>query len=241
MDKVRALYRAWRYRCQVEKLEIAFLRQRLKRGQTVVDIGAHKGAFTYWMARLVGPQGHVYSFEPQPELASYLNRMKNAFNLQHVTIVDSALSSTPGTKRLFRPVKTPIPSATLVSTEQTCGESIAVSVDTLEHYFATNLCRPIHFIKCDVEGHELDVFRGGQKILREDRPLLLFECERRHHQDGEITHVFEYLESLGYEGYFFAKSWRAARPLDELEHRNLENPRASDYVYNFSFLPKTAA
>lgn len=238
-ERWRAIYRAWRYRWRIERLEIGFLCHCIRPGHTVVDVGAHKGAFTYWMQRTVGASGHVFSFEPQPELARYLDRMKDALELRRVTVVQSALSSTSGKMKLVRPGGTPCPGASLTRRGQEDKQSISVSVDTLDHFFADHCQRPVNFIKCDVEGHEYDVFRGGQKILTEDRPALLFECERRHQENGCIDHVFAYLEKLGYQGYFFSKSPRAIRPLSELDEHHLENRESGDYVNNFAFLPKS--
>ena len=41
-------------------------------GNIAVDIGAHKGAYTYWMSKYVGEKGKVFSFEPQPQLNKQL-------------------------------------------------------------------------------------------------------------------------------------------------------------------------
>jgi FkbM family methyltransferase len=39
---------------------------------------------------------------------------------------------------------------------------------------------PVGFIKIDVEGHEIAVFEGAQRMLNEHKPILLIESERRH-------------------------------------------------------------
>jgi hypothetical protein len=49
------------------------------------------------------------------------------------------------------------------------------------------------FIKCDVEGHEHNVFRGGRRLLERDRPCLLFEC---HRDEAEKQALFSFLTSL---------------------------------------------
>ena len=47
-----------------------------------MDIGAHKGAYVYWMQRAVGPSGTVFAFEPQVALAAYKNRIIRGFVCQ---------------------------------------------------------------------------------------------------------------------------------------------------------------
>src|SRR5262245_33698247 len=95
-DQLRARmtwrYRAWRYRLLVERPGVHFVREHLKPGQLALDIGAHKGAYLYWMQRAVGCAGRVVAYEPQPELANYLSTVVGAERLEHVTVVNSALS-----------------------------------------------------------------------------------------------------------------------------------------------------
>ena len=55
------------YATDYEPGTFAFLRAHCGRGDTVIDLGAHLGVFTVVMARLVGPNGHVFSFEPTPQ------------------------------------------------------------------------------------------------------------------------------------------------------------------------------
>ena len=59
------------------------------------------------------------------------------------------------------------------------------------------------FIKMDVEGHELQVFKGANDILSIDRPKIIFECENRHLNTIKVEDVFVHLQSLAYTGYFF--------------------------------------
>ena len=51
-------------------------------------------------------------------------------------------------------------------------EEIDVPVITLDEYFYKQAREVIHFIKCDVEGHEYQILKGGEAILRRDVPIL---------------------------------------------------------------------
>ena len=229
----RFLYRAYRYRFRVEAAEIAFARRTIKRGQTCVDVGGHKGAFSYWMLQRVGHSGLVYSFEPQPELAKYLSEIRDALRLDQLQIVNAAASLERGSFQLFREANCPSPGASLVPTNQDGLWSFPVSTISLDEYFADR-SGPISFIKCDVEGHELDVFRGAESILIEDRPTLLFECEQRHLSIRSIDDVFEYLQLLGYAGYFIRRGF-----LIDIEQFDGDKNRfgTRGYVNNFVFRP----
>ena len=203
MEQLRWIYRAWIYRLHVERQEIAFLRSHLSAGDTVVDVGAHKGAFTYWMAKRVGPRGQVFAFEPQATLANKLTALVRSRSWSHVVVENLGASSSEGTATLSVPGGKPSPSATLEPYDHGDCETNSVRTVTLDSYFSGRNVPPIKFLKCDVEGHELEVFRGAVKLLRKHKPVLLFECETRHHRDGRLDEVFQFLTGLGYRGEFF--------------------------------------
>jgi hypothetical protein len=115
---------------------------------------------------------------------------------------------------------------------------IPVPVTTLDEYLAgTNKpLRRIDLIKCDVEGHELEVFRGAERTLRKHRPILLFEREIRHCGGQPIALAFDYLRELGYRGHFpiGSKLYDIAQ-FDPTRHQ--AGARAGAYVNNFIFMP----
>lgn len=229
-------YRAWRYRLKLDKDEILFLIHTLAKKDTAIDIGAHKGAYTYWMRRCVGKQGKVIAFEPQKELADYLTQIYAADPV--VTVENKGLSSQNAQKPLFLPNRGNgcSPSASLNklnASEQI--ETCTVTTVTLDDYAEQNQLRNIRLIKCDVEGHELAVFQGARKILRTQNPILLFECENRHQVNGTIQTVFDYLNNLGYEGYFFID--HELKPVSLFDAEKHQSAIQGKYINNFIFRP----
>jgi FkbM family methyltransferase len=103
--RLRYLYRAYRYRFRVDPAEIRFVRQSLRPGQVAVDIGCHKGAYTYWMRRRVGPSGVVYAFEPQPRQVAYLRDVFSAMHYDNVVLVPMAVSNKCGQMSLYMPAE----------------------------------------------------------------------------------------------------------------------------------------
>src|SRR6188474_1446364 len=101
--RLKYLYRAYRYRFRYDRAEIRFIRRSLVRGQVAVDIGCHKGAYTYWMRRRVGPSGAVYAFEPQPGQVAYLREAFSAMRYDNVEIVPMAVSDQCGEMPLYVP------------------------------------------------------------------------------------------------------------------------------------------
>ena len=238
--KARFLYRALKARYRGERREIAAVLRGLSPGDVAVDAGAHKGAYTYWMRRAVGERGRVFAFEPQPRLAAYLAALAAASRWVNVSVRECALSDRAGLGALRVPRRGSSQGAAL--SNGAAGpdeEAVPVRLATLDAEL-TGAGR-LAFLKVDVEGHELALFRGAARILAEDGPIVLFECEQRHLSGHSIQDVFEHLRRLGYEGRYFGV--RGLQPLSEFDpevHQRRAPGRfwkAPGYCNNFLFTP----
>lgn len=230
--KIKTLYRFWEFRLRAERESIKYLLDQDLKGTTTIDIGANKGVYTYWMSKAVGKQGKVISFEPQPELGVLLNNIKKSFNLKNITVVNKGLSSRASQMNLYRR-KVGDGSAMIESEnnklfDPTDKEKVAVDVTTLDSFFKDRNISRLSFIKCDVEGHELEVFKGGTETLKKHKPTLLFEC---HHEEVLQGDVFRFLESLGYKGFFFNGEQR----VDAHDFHTIPYPK-SDNHRNYIFI-----
>ena len=201
-QKTHAYHRFWRYRRRTERPEIAFIRSLDLAGGTLVDVGANRGAYTYWLHRCVKHDGQVIAFEPQPELVEYLGALKKSFGLNRLTVVHSALSDSPGRLPLVRPRKHWGAASFHLEANAADCDVIDVPVMTLDDYFEQHELPPVRFIKCDVQDHEAFVFRGGRRVIERHRPTLLFEQTEECVRNGESAAV---LQELGYHGFFFYK------------------------------------
>jgi FkbM family methyltransferase len=201
-DSQHFLVRGLKARYLTQRIEFRLIRQHVRSTDTVCDIGANKGSFVFWLSRWCR-KGRVVAFEPQPQFAQLLGRLTRDFKLDNVTVEQKAVFSKPGQADLFVP-KGHSPGASLVS--KTVGasdfETISVPMLRLDDYFDQH--QRITFMKVDVEGAELEVFKGAERILRELSPLLIFECENRHLDGARVEDVFAYLNALGYAGHFVA-------------------------------------
>jgi len=199
VDRLHMRHRFLSMRFKSERPSIRFVLEHGLEGRNVIDIGANKGVYSYYLSRAVGPQGRVIAFEAQPELGGHLNAVKNSFGLDNLIIVNQGLSSSPGVLTMTRDA---IGSggATFGDMVGDGHEKIEIPVTTLDDYFADKGTVEISFIKCDVEGHELEVFKGGRGLLERYHPTLLFECHEDQAQEGKL---FSFLVDLGYDGFFY--------------------------------------
>jgi len=221
IEKIKMIIRCWRYRFKSEVASIKYVRNLPKTDSIVLDIGANKGIYSIYMSRAIGNKGQVIAFEAQPELEVYLHKIKNAFSLDNLEIVNYALSSEPGKMILKREhVGSGTASLNFYEKDDTSLEDIEINAITLDDFVASGEKKPISFIKCDVEGHEADVFYGAKKTLIEYMPDLLFECHRSEAEKGDL---FNYLVDLGYTGYFFH--------VTQKDHRNILRRGIGEYIH----------
>lgn len=142
-------------------------------GDAIVDVGAHVGTFSVPLAQRVGEAGRVTAFEGAADTYSLLLRNLEANGCANVDPVHAVVSSEAGGS--FRKAD---PEAPAGSTHfEPADEGGGVTAVTLDQW-RQGAPRPVRFIKLDIEGHELDALRGAERLLREDRPIVLLEISR---------------------------------------------------------------
>jgi len=185
-------------------------------GDTVIDVGASFGIFTFELSRLVGPAGRVHAIEPDPPSVARLEELRHT--RPNITVHPLALSDRTGTATLHVPVVRGRRVGTLASLAVPSWHAgmdhVASTVELMPlDSILPGEGRPVSFVKIDVEGHELAVLRGATATLR-TRPAMLIEIEQRH-QETDIRSTFELVRTMGYVGYAIGP--RALMPLDQFD------------------------
>ncbi len=182
----RALQRYGEY-CEGE---LELLRQLCRPGSTVADVGANIGAIAVPLASHVGASGFVYAFEPQRVVFQTLCANAALQSLTNIECVNAALGSEPGTVAI-PDIRYDVEAnfGGFELTSFTAGRSTRrIALD--------DYCDTVRFdlIKIDVEGMESDVLRGGERLLRTQRPLLYVENDRAEKSQALIAmlHALEY-------------------------------------------------
>lgn len=180
------------------------IRDWIRPGMVVVDTGAHQGLWTFRLAKAVGPTGHVFAFEPSDEYAPGLARVLQRRGLTNVTLLTCAIGDREGVVRFktrSADGKRLTGESRLAASADESGD-LEVPLTTLDalaqkHPQLANVA----FIKVDIEGAELLLFRGADRLLRTARPKMYCEIEDRHCQNFGWTRatVLEHLASLGYD------------------------------------------
>jgi len=151
--------------------ELHFMQQSLPQCHTVFDVGANVG---HWatLALAINSQVNIHCFEPSP--VTYQQLTSNCFP-QNVTCNNFGLSSVPSEADLFvfeagAGINSLYKRRGLQSfglKTQTLKERI--KLDTIDCYCDNRSIKGIDFLKIDVEGHELEVFKGSLRMLQSER------------------------------------------------------------------------
>jgi FkbM family methyltransferase len=185
--------------------ELAYLGRVLKPGHVVVDAGACFGIYSTVAGRLVGSEGRVLAFEPAAASFELLRRNIALNRLGNVRAVRCALSDRRGAVRLFH-YRDPGRNSFGVEagSVQPCEH---VPTETLDEAIEREGVRKVDFIKIDVEGAEALVLKGGEGVLRRDRPTVVFEvnAEATKQLDLAENGAWDILARLGYD-FFGADS-----------------------------------
>jgi FkbM family methyltransferase len=177
-------------------------------GQTVYDIGAHIGIYTLFFARAVGSGGNVFAFEPNPDNYQELTEHIRINNFLNVIAKQMAIGSKKGKTTLLVPtldssrgsMSKETKSQILVADENT--KSFEVDVDSLDCLITGDSKKP-DFIKIDVEGAEIDVLQGAERILKLYKPKLFIEIHGSDSRRWVINarRIINFLTDMGYAIY----------------------------------------
>ncbi len=237
-QKLRLIQRAHRYRTRHDPAELQAIRHALTPGCTVLDIGAHKGAYTYWMSKWARPGGRLIAIEPQPDLAGNLRSLYSS--ARDITVMHGAVGASVGTITLHIPGDGPSHGASIRELEGTEGVTIRrveVPCFTLESIVSQHGLQRLDLIKCDTEGAERDIFDAGSGVLERFRPTVLVECERRHAGDGDdpVGELWAIFKAHGYNGQCF--SGGRLIPIDDFDYatHQADPDDKPNYGNNFFF------
>jgi FkbM family methyltransferase len=238
IQKLRLIQRAHRYRRRHDPAELEAIRRSLRPGCVVLDIGAHKGAYSYWMSKWTRPGGRLVAVEPQPDLAQNLRMLYGSS--RDITIMHGAVGSSVGTITLHIPGEGPSHGASIRELEadaDTTIRDVEVPCFTLDSIAAEHGLDRIDLIKCDTEGAEREIFRAGDEVIRRFKPTVLVECEQRHDEPGAdpVGELWEIFRQLGYQGQCFCGG--RLIPIDEFDYaKHQSDPDDKpNYGNNFFF------
>jgi FkbM family methyltransferase len=201
---------------KIENREMTFLNEKILRpGMKVVEVGAHQGFTAALIARWVGPTGNVVTFEPLQQNCDVAQQVFTENGLDNVKLTRAAVGEENGS--VFIGATTTNPN---VQTNGFMGE--ATPLVRLDDQIAGE----IDLLKVDVEGYELHVLRGAQRLLA-TKPHMQIEVHPGPIGDfgGTVEGLFELFDVDAYDYWVQAEStitepvpYRPGEPLIHNSH-----------------------
>jgi FkbM family methyltransferase len=140
----------------------------IPRNRDIIEVGGQSGTDTIFYARLLDEAHRVYTFEPQIEMYTLLNKNVQQNSLQHkVTAYNKAVLSICGNGQMAIDPTTQNNPGGLGIGEG--GEAIEfVTIDSMNF-------QNVGYIHCDAQGADLHVLFGATETIKRCRPAILIE------------------------------------------------------------------
>lgn len=212
-----------------DRLATEIMRRVLRTDSSCIDVGCYRGQILREMLRLA-PAGQHIAFEPVPANYEWLVRQ-----FPGVRVHNCALSDAPGTSTFQhvqgRPARSGLKRVPYPDGDEVVVE-IEVVLDTIDARVEPGTA--IDLVKIDVEGAELQVLAGADRLLRDQHPVLLFEHAAYTATAYGTTPALLHALLVEHHGYTVSRfdDWLAGRPplaLDEFV-AEVEATRSTNFV-----------
>ena len=164
----------------------------------VFDIGGNFGWYAMNVAKSK-PNSRVFTFEPIPSTFQSLNENIQLNKIENIESFNFGFSDKEGSFDFFYDPMLSVNAslANVSGNERT--ETVTCMVKELDNFINKENIK-VDFIKCDVEGAEFFVFKGGVNLIKRDLPIIFTEMLRKwtakfNYHPNEIIGLFK---DLGY-------------------------------------------
>jgi len=151
-----------------EPLETNLVKNTIKEGDVVLNIGANIGYYTLLAARLVGPKGKVYAFEPDKTNFEIIKKNIRINNYENIIPVNKAVLNKTGKAKLY--LSTENKGSHRIYQAGDSRKYVEIDVVSIDDFFK-NKEDKVDFILMDIEGSEAKAFEGMKKVLRKNKKV----------------------------------------------------------------------
>ena len=223
-------YNYYKFKGYIDK-EMLYVQEHLNSNNTFLDIGANAGIYSY---HFKNKMKKIVAFEPVKEILVSLENLKS----RNVEIHNCALSNNNDYLEIHIPVDKHGNTISYIASLEPRGENTIkrkIEVKMLDDFNYQN----VSLIKIDVEGHELEVLKGGYETINKYKPHLVIEIEQRH-LAYDMSKTFNYIKGIGYEIFFINNSELCSInkfSYDKHQKPYLDNVMNKNYINNFLCMP----
>ena len=173
------------------------IRQKLQPGDVFLDLGANLGYFTMLASTIVGEDGFVLAFEPNPQNQQLIYASIRENQTQNIKIFPYAVSNVEDILR-FTNVGSNGGVVTKHSTTQ--NHYMLVPAVIIDHILKD--CDKVDLVKIDIEAHEPQALEGMKDLIARTRPTILTEYHPwaiKHNSPVPPENYLDQIQNLGYK------------------------------------------
>ena len=188
-------------RLGIDYQDIYHLKHIIRPGDYCIDIGAHLGYFAMELSRLAGPQGKVFAIEPISKFYNTLKALADSSKVNNITLYRYAMGGEEAWVEMGIPRINNVKKYAYARIMRTSNFLEYVESEQVKNVSGDELFEQLprlDFIKCDVEGLELSVFRSFLRVIQKFKPVIL--CELGDPQDRKK--MLDLLSPVGYGLYY---------------------------------------
>ena len=174
----------------------AALRELIKPGAVIYDVGANIGYVSLLLAKAAGPEGHVYAFEALPGNVEQWRRnvALNGMEARLSLFAGAVTRSAEPVRFLVHASGGMGKAAGSAGRTAPYQSEISVPGISLDEFVYGQGNPPPQVVKMDIEGGEVLALPGMRRVLAEARPLMLMELHG--HESSQVA--WETLTAAGY-------------------------------------------
>jgi FkbM family methyltransferase len=148
-----------------ERATTELFKEVLQPGMVFVDVGANIGYFSLLAAKLVGPDGKVYAFEPEPGNHGLLRKNIELNSYSNVQTIQKAVSDKSESTLLFLSALDTGSHSLYSEAARGKQESVEITTTSIDEFLESEGWPGIDLMKIDVEGAELGVLEGMGSLV----------------------------------------------------------------------------
>jgi FkbM family methyltransferase len=182
----------------LEPRTTALFERILRPGDSYVDVGAHVGYHSLLATRLVGASGRIFTIDPQPYNCAKILTNAELNGFTNITVIAATVDEADGFIALKNQSRQDKARLTLAGPGVNDGAlTFVVPKITLRWLIESHRLRPLHLLKIDVEGFELEVLNGAGDAMRAIENIVF---EVLPGEDADKTRLIErLLRESGFE------------------------------------------
>ncbi|NQT06171.1 MAG: FkbM family methyltransferase [Candidatus Omnitrophica bacterium] len=170
----------------------------------VFDIGAHIGLYSLPASREIAGDGYIYAFEPSKANREYLEKHMRFNGIDNVRIYPFLIGErSEDNVSFYENLNEPddMNAAKVIKNHKMYNKVYRKQVSLDDFCRDENIIPEV--IKIDVEGAEIEVLKGAEKMLKKNRPVLFLSVhpKRLSALGSSIDKLTELVHSIGYKAY----------------------------------------